>query len=540
MKINKKGRLILDNQLEMLRKKVKSIIHILFFTLLIYQSGFSQIQWSKYSGNPVLIKDTTLIGIWEWAGIGQPSCILDNDTFKMYYVAAGVQFLGDTVLRGRISYAYSIDGINWIKSDSILPVLDVDTAGGWDSEWLDAPEILMDPGGYKLYYFGNSNYDEVFNPPPVSSAYGVAISTDGINWQKYENNPILEKGNTLDWDGLWVESPALYYDAQTGKYMMWYTGIASNYEMRIGLSTSTDGIIWTKDTINNPVVDIGISGSWDDLIVGVPAVIKSGYIFEMWYNGCQIPYGLDTIKIGYAVSINGIDWLKYPGNPVLSINDPPNDSNGPWAPDVIFDSINNEYKMWYETEFEDLTIFLATAPRTILYSDSCYTAISSDTTINQGDSITIIASGGTFYHWHPSEGLSNPNIANPSVSIDSTITYTVLIVGDSCITTETITITVIPLSIDNVEKNLNSNIKIFLNTDNKIVTIILEDIGNKLFTAEIIDINGQIIYNKQLIKPVEQIDLSHYSKGIYFIKVKGYSAQDKSTFINEVRKIVVF
>ena len=32
---------------------------------------------------------------------------------------------------------------------------------------------------------------------------------------------------------------------------------------RIGHATSPDGITWTKDT-NNPVLDVGPDGNWDD------------------------------------------------------------------------------------------------------------------------------------------------------------------------------------------------------------------------------------------------------------------------------------
>lgn len=54
-------------------------------------------------------------------------------------------------------------------------------------------------------------------------------------------------------------------------------------------------------SVNNPVVKFGSTGQFDDQIVSVPAVIKSDNIFEMWYAGAQLPYWLDTIKIGYAV-----------------------------------------------------------------------------------------------------------------------------------------------------------------------------------------------------------------------------------------------
>lgn len=59
-----------------------------------------------------------------------------------------------------------------------------------------------------------------------------------------------------------------------------------------------------------------------------------------------------------------------------------------------------------------------------------------------GDSMQLSASGGATYQWIPAKGLSNPNIANPKASPDSTTTYQVL-VSDTCGTdTASVTVTI--------------------------------------------------------------------------------------------------
>lgn len=98
-------------------------------------------------------------------------------------------------------------------------------------------------GGYNLYYFGDT---DAFNPPPVTSSHGLATSTDGVNFTKYAGNPVFPIGNSSEWDGLWIESPALYYDNSSGEFTMWYTGIDTAYFMQIGRATSPDGINWTR------------------------------------------------------------------------------------------------------------------------------------------------------------------------------------------------------------------------------------------------------------------------------------------------------
>lgn len=313
--------------------------------------AIAQTEWTKYPYNPVMIKDTTLNGIWEWAGIGQPSCLFENDTFKMWYAAAGVAYPGDTILRGRIGFAHSIDGSTWVKRDPLQPVLDVGDSTAWDSRWCDTPAPLHDATEYKLYYYGDSQ-------SVVFSAIGVATSPDGISFTRYGNNPILERSPVItDWDGFWIESPAVLHDSLTGMYHMWYTGVGygpghpGDTWIRIGYAYSYDGLQWHKDTVNNPVLSTGQPGSWDDGWVAVPAVRWNNGQYEMWYCGASIAdwlpdSSLDTGRIGYATSPDGMMWTKYAGNPVMTTFDPPVDTGGPWAPDVVYDG--DEYHMWYE------------------------------------------------------------------------------------------------------------------------------------------------------------------------------------------------
>ena len=53
---------------------------------------------------------------------------------------------------------------------------------------------------------------------------------------------------------------------------------------------------------------------------------------------------------------------------------------------------------------------------------------------------------------------------------------------------------------------------------------------NNVVLVKIFDLNGQVIYtNYQIAKSIEEIDLSNYAKGIYFIQVRSdkYSSTEK-------------
>lgn len=56
--------------------------------------------------------------------------------------------------------------------------------------------------------------------------------------------------------------------------------------------------------------------------------------------------------------------------------------------------------------------------------------------------VTLNASGGTTYSWSPTNGLSNPNIANPVATPTTTTTYTVTVSNGSCSATDDVTVTV--------------------------------------------------------------------------------------------------
>ncbi len=73
-------------------------------------------------------------------------------------------------------------------------------------------------------------------------------------------------------------------------------------------------------------------------------------------------------------------------------------------------------------------------------------SISNDTTICIGDTIQLVASGGTNYEWSPTDSISDPFISNPIVWPTTTTTYQ-LIVSDlnGCNDTISVTVTVQPL-----------------------------------------------------------------------------------------------
>lgn len=70
---------------------------------------------------------------------------------------------------------------------------------------------------------------------------------------------------------------------------------------------------------------------------------------------------------------------------------------------------------------------------------------SADTTIAEGESVQLSATGGSIFYWTPPTGLSDTLVASPTATPDSTITYTVSIYDTNyCETSFDVTVTVLP------------------------------------------------------------------------------------------------
>lgn len=209
------------------------------------------------------------------------------------------------------------------------PVLQTADDGGWDSDDVWAPTVLKEGIHYNMWYSG----DDGSGPSQI----GLATSTDGVNWEKEPNNPVLSPG--APWESAGLAAASVILDG--GAYMMWYTGFDSNGVGRIGCATSVDGVTWTRCS-GNPVLVPGAAGGWEDAGVMEPTVTKEGGTYHMWYVGSD----RITPRIGHATSSDGVNWIKDPANPALDIG-----PLGDWdwlqvyGPEIV--AYSGSYLLWY-------------------------------------------------------------------------------------------------------------------------------------------------------------------------------------------------
>lgn len=166
---------------------------------------------------------------------------------------------------------------------------------------------------------------------------GHATSSDGVTWMKQGVGPVLQPGADGAWDAAGVSRPVVIHD--DNQYHMWYTGYDGSV-LRIGHATGSNGVTWTRDAVN-PVLDTGGAGSWDSVGVSAPAVIWDGRVFRMWYAGHD---GVAS-ALGYATSPDGSTWTRHPAPVLVKGAHGGWDSDGVGGPAVI--RTGSVYRMWY-------------------------------------------------------------------------------------------------------------------------------------------------------------------------------------------------
>jgi len=148
--------------------------------------------------------------------------------------------------------------------------------------------------------------------------YGI-LEPKISNWYKYANNPVIDKGAAGQWDDQHVAEGVLIRLKK--KYIAFYNGTQSAPAWQIGIAISDDLKTFTKYA-GNPVFTLGASGEWDDSCVKGTSLVKVGDEWWMYYHGMDEPtWETRNEKIGLAISKDLINWTRYAGNPILSSTD---------------------------------------------------------------------------------------------------------------------------------------------------------------------------------------------------------------------------
>jgi predicted GH43/DUF377 family glycosyl hydrolase len=225
-------------------------------TVVLYAESLNGITWTKH---PFPVLTTGAPGDWDSWSVQPGYVIKENNTYRMYYSG-----FADQNSAWHIGLATSVDGINWVKKPE--PVFYA--LGGWEFQ-LNSYFVIKKDNKYYLYYIGRNG---------LTYNIGLAISTDGLNFTRHSNNPILTA--TQSWEQNGVLSPSVYFE--NGTYKMVYQDGRGN---GFGYAYSSDGIFWTKDN-NNPFFRRqNTSNLWGNANISYPLYIKVNNEERIYYAG---------------------------------------------------------------------------------------------------------------------------------------------------------------------------------------------------------------------------------------------------------------
>ena len=157
----------------------------------------------------------------------------------------------------------------------------------------------------------------------------------------------------------------------------------------------------------------------------------------------------------------------------------------------------------------------APAPAPVVTADA-----GEDQTICSGDSVTLTATGGSSYLW--STGATTSSI---DVNPDRTTTYSIEVSQGEYNDTAVVTIYVENCSaeleaVSSIEEN--PIISVYPNPTNGVLNINIQNINND-FDLQLIDLHGSILKFEKISTALDQnvmkqIDMSSFTKGIYFVR----------------------
>lgn len=334
----------------------------------------------------------------------------------LFFVAGIVQFVAEPIASWSQESLVRPAGSNdllelgpFIQIPGPNPILIPGLEGTWEGGVVETSDAFKDFGTYYLYYHGNGG---------DGYQLGVATAPHPLGpFEKYDGNPILERGSSGSWDDVHVAC-AMILKEGSRNYTMWYSGYGHSEEHSqwgIGLATANHPLgPWKKHEGNpvmehfgyvggvvkaqskyhlytahpigstgpdyspmslataerpegpwtvhpeNPVLKQGEWGDWDDGGFSEAEVLYRGGVFHMFYGGAKLyePRIATRESIGYAYSVDGVNFMKHGRNPVAAREANPNASafaevHAIMEPPFIYLYHTLRYKKAWRARFEE-------------------------------------------------------------------------------------------------------------------------------------------------------------------------------------------
>jgi sucrose-6-phosphate hydrolase SacC (GH32 family) len=295
-------------------------------------SKFTPTCFAAYASNPILTRDTLLAGS-DW---NDPSVIKVGNQYVMY-ASSDKNFDFNIAIYRMVSN----DGLSWTLNPA-TPVFQADAnVAAWDHRAVETPSIVYFNGKYHMFYTGYP----LTHTDSYSFRIGHATSTDGINWTRDANNPIVAPNDPYNTTpnltfNQWITAEPAAVVFKNNIYL-YFSAVGANSSVGttlqvIGLTTSADGVSWSiAQSALTPSQTLYPRGSnWLGYSTPMAAVL----------NG-QMHLFLDVVqnspwkqlKLHHARSTDGLAGWIHDSAPIFSNSDFAWTSNEIRSPSVLLD-----------------------------------------------------------------------------------------------------------------------------------------------------------------------------------------------------------
>lgn len=224
---------------------------------------------------------------YEKKGLCAPGALLRDGKVHLFYQTYG------NGPKDAICHAVSDDGIHFVRNQT-NPIFS--PTGDWNNGRAIDAEVYFYKGKYFLYFATRDPEGKIQMQGVATAPAGTGF--DRSDWTQAAGYPILKP--ELLWEGECVEGASVIQ--KRGKLYMFYAGNYNNKPQQIGVAVSKDGIHWERIS-DTPFLPNGKPGEWNSSESGHPCIFEDHdgktYLFYQGNPDKGKSWLLSNLEIGW-------------------------------------------------------------------------------------------------------------------------------------------------------------------------------------------------------------------------------------------------
>ena len=235
---------------------------------------------------------------YEKKGVAAPAALVHEEKVHLFYQTYG------NGPKDALCHAFSDDGIHFERNVT-NPIFA--PTGEWTVGRAIDAEVFLD--GDTAFLYGATRDPEMKQQMLVVATAPVAAGFTRDSWTQRCDAPILKP--ELPWETNCIEAPTLI--KRDNRYFMFYAGGYNNDPQQIGVAVSDDGIAWERLS-DIPLLPNGPKGAWNHSESGHPGVFvdETGetWLFFQGNNDRGKTWYLSKMRVGWDT--DGLPYLIRP------------------------------------------------------------------------------------------------------------------------------------------------------------------------------------------------------------------------------------